>query len=152
MVQGAVIKHSMLLSRLGTQKAVLHGVKTMTIEEICSAANRGEPVPDNLLLHDAELFACLRETYNRYHSGLLSMEDAMTEKQRLLYQFHIHERQHADMMKAIRHYNAIIRAVNAYQADLRRAIRDGDKDQALDAATHISMVLDGVERVKDGAE
>lgn len=107
-------------------------------------------MPDNLLLHDAELFVCLRDTYSRFHSGLISKEDAMTEKQRLLYQFHIRERQHADMMKAIRHHNAIIRAVNAYQSDLRRAIRDGDKDQALDAATHISLVLDGIERVKDG--
>ena len=124
----------------------------MTIDEICFAANRGEPIPDNMLLHDAMLFSCLRETYSRFHSGLLSMDDAMTEKQRLLYQYHIHARQHTDMMKAIQHYNAIIRAVNVYQADLRRAIRDGDKDQALDAATHISMVLDGVERVKDGAE
>lgn len=124
----------------------------MTIDDICSAANRGEAVPDSMLLHEALLFACLRETYNRYHSGLLSMEDAMTEKQRLLYQFHIHERQHADMMQAIRHHNEIIKAVNIYQADLRRAIRNGDNDKALDAATHISMVLDGIERVKDGEE
>lgn len=121
----------------------------MTIDEICSAANRGEAVLDAMLLHEALLFACLRETYNRFRSGLLSMEDAMTEKQRLLYQFHIHERQHTDMMKAIRHYNAIIRAINVYQADLRRAIRDGDKDHALDAATHISLVLDGIERIKE---
>lgn len=124
----------------------------MTIDEICFAANRGEPIPDNMLLHDAMLFSCLRETYSRFHSGLLSMDDAMTEKQRLLYQYHIHARQHTDMMKAIQHYNAIIRAVNVYQADLRRAIRDGDEDHALEAATHISLVLDGVERVKDGAE
>ena len=124
----------------------------MTIEEICSAANRCDPVPDNLLLHDAELFVCLRDTYSRFHSGLLSKEDAMVEKQRLLYQHHIHARQHADMMQSIRHHNAIIKAVNIYQADLRRAIRDGDNDKALDAATHISMVLDGIERVKDGEE
>ena len=124
----------------------------MTIDDICSAANRGEAVPDSMLLHEALLFACLRETYNRYHSGLLSMEDAMTEKQRLLYQFHIHTKQHADMMQAIRHHNEIIKAVNIYQADLRRAIRNGDNDKALDAATHISMVLDGIERVKDGEE
>ena len=124
----------------------------MTIDEICAAANRGEPVPGNLLLHDAELFVCLRDTYSRYHSGQLKREDAEVEKKRLLYQHDLHARQHAGMMKAIRHHNAIIRAVNAYQADLRRAIREGDKDHALDAATHISMVLDGVERVKDGAK
>ena len=122
----------------------------MTLDELCAAANRGEPVPDNLLLHDAELFVCLRDTYSRFHSGLISKEDAMTEKQRLIYQHHIHTKQHADMMQAIRHHNAIIRAINIYQSDLRRAIRDGNKDQALDAATHISLVLDGIERVKDG--
>lgn len=52
----------------------------MTIDEICAAANRGEPVPENLLLHDAELFVCLRDTYSRYHSGQLKREDAEVEK------------------------------------------------------------------------
>lgn len=123
----------------------------MTIDEICSAANRGEPIPDNMLLHDAMLFACLRETYSKFHAGLLSKEDAVTEKQRLLYQHHIHARQHADMMDGIRYHNAIIRAVNLYQTDLRKAIQNGDKDAAVDAAIHISNVLDGIERPEEDA-
>jgi hypothetical protein len=123
----------------------------MTIEEICSAANRGEPVPDNLLLHDAELFVCLRDTYSRYHSGQLKREDAEVEKKRLLYQHDLHARQHADMMRSIRRYQSILNAVNKYQHWLRRQIwQKAPPEEIVETARHISDVLDGFERVKDG--
>jgi hypothetical protein len=125
----------------------------MTIEEICSAANRGEPVPDNLLLHDAELFVCLRDTYSRYHSGQLKREDAEVEKKRLLYQHDLHARQHAGMMKDIRRYQAILKKINKYQHTLRyQLFHKAPPEEIVETARHISDVLDGFERVEDGAE
>lgn len=121
----------------------------MTIEEICSAANRGEPVPDGLLLHDAELFACLRDTYSRYHSGQLSRENAELEKKRLLYQHDLHRRQHEGIMRDIRRYQAILKTVNKYQHTLRyQLFHKAPAEEIVETARHISDVLDGIERVE----
>jgi hypothetical protein len=123
----------------------------MTIDEICAAANRGEPVPENLLLHDAELYVCLRDTYSRYHSGQLKREDAEVEKKRLLYQHDLHKRQHAGMMRDIRRYQSILNAVNKYQHTLRYQLwNKAAPEEIVETARHISNVLDGFERVKDG--
>lgn len=121
----------------------------MTLDELCAAANRGEPVPDGLLLHDAELFVCLRDTYSRYHSGQLTQEAAEVEKKRLLYQHDLHARQHADMMRSIRRYQSILKAVNKYQHTLRyQLFNKAPADEIVETARHISDVLDGIERTE----
>ena len=120
----------------------------MTLDELCAAANRGEPVPDNLLLHDAELYVCLRDTYARFHSGQLKREDAELEKKRLLYQHDLHRRQHDDLIKWARRYQNIIKAVNKYQHTLRyQLFNKADPAEIVETARHISDVLDGFERV-----
>lgn len=121
----------------------------MDLDELCAAANRGEPVPDNLLLHDAELFVCLRDTYSRYHSGQLTREAAEVEKKRLLYQHDLHKRQHAGMMRDIRRYQGILKAVNKYQHTLRyQLFNKAQADEIVETARNISDVLDGIERTE----
>lgn len=106
-------------------------------------------MPDNLLLHDAELFVCLRDTYGRYHSGLLTREAAELEKKRLLYQHDLHARQHAGMMKDIRLYQAILKKINQYQHTLRYQLwHKAPPEEIVETARHISEVLDGFERVE----
>lgn len=121
----------------------------MTLDELCAAANRGEPVPDGLLLHDAELFVCLRDTYSRYHSGQLKREDAEVEKKRLLYQHDLHKRQHAGMMRDIRRYQGILKTVNKYQHTLRyQLFHKAPAEEIVETARHISDILDGFERTE----
>ena len=125
----------------------------MTIDELCAAANRGDIVPKDLLLHDAELFVCLRDTYSRYHSGQLSRENAELEKKRLLYQHDLHKRQHDSLMRDIRHYQAILKAINKYQHWLRRQLwQKAPPEEIVETAKHISDVLDGFERVDETNE
>lgn len=121
----------------------------MELNELCAAANRGEPVPDGLLLHDAELFVCLRDTYSRYHSGQLKREDAEVEKKRLLYQHDLHKRQHAGMMRDIRRYQGILKTVNKYQHTLRyQLFHKAPAEEIVETARHISDILDGFERTE----
>ena len=121
----------------------------MELDELCAAANRGEPVPENLLLHDAELYICLRDTYSRYHSGQLKREDAEVEKKRLLYQHDLHKRQHAGMMRDIRRYQGILKTVNKYQHTLRyQLFNRAPAEEIAETARHISDVLDGIERTE----
>lgn len=121
----------------------------MTLDELCAAANRGEPVPDGLLLHDMLFYICIRDTYTRFHSGLLSLEDAEIEKKRLLYQRNIYARQHETMMKWIRRYQSILKSVNKYQHTLRyQLFHKAPPEEIVETARHISDVLDGIERVE----
>lgn len=105
-------------------------------------------MPDNLLLHDAELFVCLRDTYSRFHSGQLKREEAELEKRHLLYQHDLHVRQYADMMASAKRYQAILKAINKYQHTLRyQLFHKAQPKEIVETARHISDVLDGFERV-----
>lgn len=55
------------------------------------------------------------------------------------------------MMRDIRRYQSILNAVNKYQHTLRYQLwNKAAPEEIVETARHISNVLDGFERVKDG--
>lgn len=117
----------------------------MTIDELCAAANRGEPLPDGLQLHDSLLYQSLRHIYQRFHAGQMDLETAQREKNHLLYQHTLWKKQQQYALDAARRYQQITIITEGVRADLRKQIRDkAPPEQIIGTAVKLIDILDGL--------
>lgn len=56
----------------------------MTADMIDAAARKNEPLSDSAGLSDRQLYCCLRTLYREYRNGIVSVEQAKREKQKLI--------------------------------------------------------------------
>lgn len=123
----------------------------MDIKEICDRANRNEELPDRLQLHEELLFLSLRHVYNDYHAGKIEMDQAKREKNRLLYQHNLWERQSATHLESARRYQQITILTEGIRAEFRRQLRDGaPPDQLVNTAIKLVETWDCSRRLGVG--
>ena len=79
----------------------------MTVDEICSAANRNDELPKDIPLHDQLLFLAVRHVYNDYRDGRIEREQAVREKNHLLYQHDLWSRSAKMHLESARRYQAV---------------------------------------------
>lgn len=120
----------------------------MTIDEICSAANRNDELPKDIPLHDQLLFLAVRHVYNDYRDGRIEREQAVREKNHLLYQHDLWTRSAKMHLESARRYQAVTIATEGARADFMKAIKSGASAERIKAAA-VKMVeiWDGVRSV-----
>jgi len=117
----------------------------MDIKEICDRANRNEPLPDFLQLHDSLLFLSLRHVYNDFHAGQIELDDAKREKNHLIYQHDLWKRRSDDHLTAARRYQKITIATEGVRSEIRKLVRDqAPAEQIINASLRLIGILDGV--------
>ena len=121
----------------------------MTIEELCAAANRGEPLPDCLQLHDSLFYQAMRHVYKRFHDGDIDLETAQREKNSLIYQHKLWKKQQDFALDSARRYQEITIITEGLRADLRKQIRNqAPPEQIIFTAVKLIDVGDGLQRVR----
>ena len=120
----------------------------MTVEELSELANKNEPMPENLALHDILLYQCLRNIYQQFHDGKMDLQAAQKEKGRILYQHKIYERQQKTALEMARHYQKITIATEGIKCELRKMLHAQEEQKnALETAKRLIDVWDGLEHV-----
>ena len=123
----------------------------MTVDEICSAANRNDELPKYISLHDQLLFLAVRHVYNDYRDGRIEKEQAVREKNHLLYQHDLWSRSAKMHLESARRYQAVTIATEGARADFMKAIKAGASAERI-KATAVKMVeiWDGTRRALEG--
>lgn len=117
----------------------------METSKICELANRSDPMPDCLQLHDSLLFQAMRTVYQRFHDGRIDLETAKAEKNKLLYQHSLWKQRSEDHLNSARRYQHMTIATEWARDDLRKAIRDNaPADEIKACASRLLGILDGV--------
>lgn len=124
----------------------------MTVDEICAAANRNEEMPKNIPLQDQLLFLAVRHVYNDYRDGKIEKEQAVREKNHLLYQHDLWTRSAKMHLESARRYQAVTIATEGARADFMKAIKAGsDAEKIKSAAIKMVEIWDGTRRALGGA-
>ena len=122
----------------------------MTIDEICSAANRGDELPDCLTLHDQLLFLSVRQIYDDYRNGRIEKDQAIREKNKILYQHRLWARQSQMHLDSARRYQAVTIATEGARSDFRKLMKSGAApDRIIGAANRMVEIWDGLRSVMD---
>ena len=120
----------------------------MTIDEICSAANRNDELPKDIPLHDQLLFLAVRHVYNDYRDGRIEREQAVREKNHLLYQHDLWTRSAKMHLESARRYQAVTIATEGARSDFLKLVKAGaDAEKIKGAAIKMVEILDGVRSV-----
>ena len=120
----------------------------MDIKEICDRANRNEELPEALQLHEELLFLSLRHVYNDFHAGKIDLEQARREKNRILYQHDLWQKQAATHLESARRYQQITILTEGFRAEFRKQLRDGaPPDKLVDTAIKLIETWDGSRRL-----
>ena len=116
----------------------------MTIDEICSAANRGDELPNNLPLHDALLFLSMRHVYRAFRDGQIDLETAKHEKHKLMYQHRLHVSRYNEYLKEAHRYQGKTAAVEGIATRFYKQIQSGASDSELvQTAKELVATFDG---------
>ena len=116
----------------------------MTIDEICSAANRGDELPNNLPLHDALLFLSMRHVYRDFHQGAIDMDTAKHEKQKLVYQHGLWSKRYEDYVVETHRCQGKTAAVEGIVTRFYKQIQSGASDSELvQTAKELVATFDG---------
>lgn len=117
----------------------------MTIDEICRAASRCDPIPKHINLNESMLYSCLRNTYQQFHNGKISLEQATAEKRHLLYQYDLQRRAADDHLNSARRYQEITIATEAARTDFRKLLKaNAPAQEIIAAASRLVGILDGI--------
>jgi len=123
----------------------------MDIKEICDRANRNEELPECLQLHEELLFLSLRHVYNDFHAGKIDLEQARREKNRILYQHDLWQKQAATHLESARRYQQITILTEGIRAEFRKQLRDGaPPDQLVNTAIKLVKTWDCSRRLGVG--
>ncbi len=116
----------------------------MTIDEICSAANRGDELPNNLPLHDALLFLSMRHVYRDFHQGATDMDTAKHEKHKLMYQHRLYAERYNDYSREAHRYQGKAATVEGIVTRFYKQIQSGASDSELvQTAKELVAAFDG---------
>ena len=116
----------------------------MTIDEICSAANRGDELPNNLPLHDALLFLSMRHVYRDFRQGATDMYTAKHEKQKLVYQHGLWSKRYEDYVVETHRCQGKTAAVEGIVTRFYKQIQSGASDSELvQTAKELVATFDG---------
>ena len=123
----------------------------MTIDEICSAANRGDELPDCLTLHDQLLFLSVRRIYDDYRNGRIEKDQAIREKNKILYQHRLWARQSQMHLDSARRYQAVTIATEWARSNFLKLVKAGaDAEKIKGAAIKMVEIWDGTRRALEG--
>ena len=116
----------------------------MTVDEICSAANRGYELPEHLTLHDQLLFLSVRQIYDDYRNGRIEKDQAIREKRKVLYQYQLWAKQSELHLNSARRYQAVTIATEGARADFLKLVKAGaDAEKIKNAAIKMVEIWDG---------
>ena len=119
----------------------------MTIDEICSAANRGDELPDCLTLHDQLLFLSVRRIYDDYRNGRIEKDQAIREKNKILYQHRLWAKQSQMHLDSARRYQAVTIATEGARADFMKLMKaKAAPERIVSAANRMVEIWDGTRR------
>lgn len=122
----------------------------MTIDEICRAASKGESIPKYANLYESMLYSCLRNTYQLFHDGKLTLEQATAEKNHLLYQFDLHKRMEKNHLDSARRYQEITIATEGARTEFRKLVKaKAEAKEIISAACRLVGLLDGIMPIYD---
>lgn len=117
----------------------------MDISEMCDLANRNQPLPDCIQLHDSLLFLSLRHVYADFHAGKIDKDQARTEKNRLVYQHSLWKRNQDNALEAAQRYQSIVIATEGSRSELRQLIKEhADPEKIVSAACKLIEAIDGI--------
>ena len=117
----------------------------MTIDEICYAASRGEPIPKYANLYESMLYSSLRNTYDLFRNGKLTLEQATAEKNHLLYQFDLHKRSVDNHLSSARRYQEVTIATEAARTEFRKLLKaKAPEKEIISCACRLVGILDGI--------
>lgn len=120
----------------------------MTVEELSELANKNEPMPENLELHDILLYQCLRNTYQQFHAGMMDLQTAQKEKSIILYQHKIYDRHQKTALEMARNYQKITIATEGLRCEFRKLMNaQEEQKKALETAKQLVDVWDGLKHV-----
>ena len=112
----------------------------MTAEEIYELARKRQPAPDNMTLPEQLLYTTARNIYKSYSDGIITLEQAKSEKQ-----------------KSIRDFENLSRKYEIYDDHARRRVKisqlltEADK-HGCEICKRVSRVFDGREPVRDTSD
>ena len=119
----------------------------MTVDEICSAANRNDELPKDIPLHDQLLFLAVRHVYNDYRDGKIEKEQAVREKNHLLYQHDLWTRSAKMHLESARRYQAVTIATEAARDEFRKLMKaKAAPERIVSAANRMVEIWDGTRR------
>lgn len=117
----------------------------MTVEELSELANKNEPIPENLALHDILLYQCLRNTYQQFHAGMMDLQTAQKEKGRILYQYDVFAKQQKNALEMAKHYQKITIATEGLRCEFRKLMNaQEEQKKAIDTAKRLVDTWDGL--------
>ena len=123
----------------------------MTVDEICSAANRNDELPKDIPLHDQLLFLAVRHVYNDYRDGRIEREQAVREKNHLLYQHDLWTRSAKMHLESARRYQAVTIATEGARADFMKLMKaKAAPERIVSAANRMVEIWDGTRRALEG--
>lgn len=112
----------------------------MNAEEIYELARKRQPAPDNMTLPEQLLYTTARNIYKSYSDGIITLEQAKSEKQ-----------------KSIRDFENLSRKYEIYYDHARRRVKisqlltEADK-HGCEICRRVSRVFDGREPVRDTSD
>ena len=112
----------------------------MTADEIYELARKRQPAPDNITLPEQLLYTTARNIYKSYSDGIISLEQAKSEKQ-----------------KSIRDFESLSLKYDIYSDHMKRMVEisqllsEADKN-GCDICRRVSRVFDGREPVRDNSD
>lgn len=123
----------------------------MTVDKICSAANRNDELPKDIPLHDQLLFLAVRHVYNDYRDGRIEREQAVREKNHLLYQHDLWMRSARMHLESARRYQAITIATEGARVDFMKLMKaKAAPERIVSAANRMVEIWDGTRRALEG--
>ena len=119
----------------------------MTVDEICAAANRNDELPRDIPLHDQLLFLAVRHVYNDFRDGRIEKDQAVREKNHLLYQHDLWTRSAKMHLESARRYQAVTIATEGVRADFMKLMKaKAAPGQIISAANRMVEIWDGTRR------
>ena len=112
----------------------------MTAEEIYELARKRQPAPDNMTLPEQLLYTTARNIYKSYSDGIISLEQAKSEKQKSIRDFESLNLKHdiySDHMKRMVEISQLLTEADKYGCEICR---------------RVSRVFDGREPVCDTSD
>ena len=112
----------------------------MTAEEIYELARKRQPAPDNMTLPEQLLYTTARNIYKSYSDGIISLEQAKSEKQKSIRDFESLNLKHdiySDHMKRM--------------VEISQLLTEADKN-GCEICRRVSRVFDGREPVCDTSD
>ena len=112
----------------------------MTAEEIYELARKRQPAPDNMTLPEQLLYTTARNIYKSYSDGIITLEQAKSEKQ-----------------KSIRDFESLSLKYDIYSDHMKRMVEisqllsEADKN-GCEICRRVSRVFDGREPVRDTSD